>query len=53
MSGAAAVEPVSALINVGRLGANPVVPLYRPTGYVECTGRTFAELPPNDPAQGC
>jgi hypothetical protein len=53
MSGAAAVQPVNALINLGQLGANPVLPLYRPGDYVECTGRSLSSLPPNDPAQGC
>lgn len=53
MSGAAAVQPVNALVNLNRFGGRPVLPLYKPVEYVECTGRTFAELPPEDPAQGC
>ena len=56
MSGSAAVQPVNALVNLNRLGARPVLPLYQPTEYVECTGRTFQELAaesPNDPSQGC
>ena len=56
MSGSAAVQPVNALVNINRLGAKPVLPLYQPTDYVECTGRTFAQLAqesPNDPSQGC
>jgi hypothetical protein len=53
LSGDAAVQAVSALINLGQLGGNPVLPLYKPTDYVECTGLGFAALPANDPAQGC
>ena len=56
MSGAAAVQPVNALVNINRLGAKPVLPLYQPIDYVECTGMTFAQLAatsPNDPSQGC
>jgi hypothetical protein len=51
--GQSAVQPVNALINLNQLGANPVLPLYKPTGYVECTGLTFADLPAGDPAKGC
>lgn len=56
MSGSAAVHPVNALVNINRFGAKPVLPLYQPTDYVECTGRTFGQLAqesPNDPSQGC
>ena len=56
MSGSAAVQPVNALANLNRLGAKPVLPLYQPIEYVECTGRTFAQLAeesPDDPSQGC
>ena len=56
MSGAATVHPVNALVNINRLGAKPVLPLYQPTDYVECTGRTFEQLAkesPSDPSQGC
>jgi type II secretory pathway pseudopilin PulG len=53
MSGAAAVQPVNALVNLNQLGARPVLPLYQPIDYVECTGKTFAQLPPENPAQGC
>ena len=56
MSGSAAVQPVNALVNINRLGAKPVLPLYQPSDYVECTGKTFAQLAqesPNDPSQGC
>ena len=56
MSGTAAVQPVNALVNINRLGAKPVLPLYQPSEYVECTAKTFAQLAqesPNDPAQGC
>lgn len=35
------------------LGSNPVLPLYKPTKYVECTGRDFDDVPLADPAQGC
>lgn len=53
MSGLSAVQPVNALINLNQLGANPVLPLYRPTDYVECVSRDFSRLPAQDPAQGC
>ena len=56
MSGSAVVQPVNALVNLNRLGARPVLPLYQPVDYVECTARTFEELAiesPNDPSQGC
>jgi type II secretory pathway pseudopilin PulG len=56
MSGSAVVQPVNALVNLNRLGARPVLPLYHPVDYVECTGRTFEQLAvesPNDPSQGC
>jgi hypothetical protein len=53
MSGVSAVQPVNALINLGRLGGNPILPLYQAEDYVECTGRSFTQLPANDPAQGC
>ena len=51
--GASVVQPVNALINLNQLGANPVLPLYKPTAYVECTGTVFGALPAGDPAQGC
>ena len=35
------------------LGSNTVLPLYRPTDYVECTAVGCPELPENDPAYGC
>ena len=41
------------LVNLNELGSRPVLPLYRPQGYVSCTSRTFAELPEDDPALGC
>jgi hypothetical protein len=53
LSGLAAVQPVNALINLNQLGANPILPLYKPQDYVECTGRDFARLPAANPAQGC
>jgi type II secretory pathway pseudopilin PulG len=53
MSGLSTVQPVNALINIGRLGANPILPLYKPEDYVECTGHDFSDLPAHDPAQGC
>jgi hypothetical protein len=53
MSGSAAVQPVNALVNLNQLGAQPALPLYQPIDYVECTGKTFDELPPDDPSQGC
>jgi hypothetical protein len=53
MSGSAAVQPVNALVNLNQLGGRPVLPLYQPVDYVECTGRTFEQLPPENPAQGC
>lgn len=53
MSSLARVSPVNALVNISRLGSNPVLPLYKASQYRECTGRTFAQLPATDPAQGC
>lgn len=53
MSGLAAVNPVNALVNLNQLGTNPILPLYKAKGYVECNGRGFAALPAADPAQGC
>jgi type II secretory pathway pseudopilin PulG len=53
MTNAAKVTPVNALINISRLGSNPVLPLYKATNYVECTGRSFADLPAAAPSQGC
>jgi hypothetical protein len=53
MSGSAHVTYVSALININAFGANPVLPLYRPTDYVECTAVGFPDLPDNDPTYGC
>jgi Tfp pilus assembly protein PilX len=53
MSGLSSVNPINALANLNRLGSNPVLPLYKATDYVECTGRTFTSLPANDPSQGC
>lgn len=53
LSGTSAVQAVNALINLGRLGANPILPLYKPSEYVECTGLAFERLPASDPAQGC
>lgn len=49
----ASVQPVNALVNLNGLGANPTIPLYTPVDYSECPGATFAELPPEAPAQGC
>jgi hypothetical protein len=53
MSGAASVTAVDSLVNLNELGANPVLPLYRPREYVSCTSKGFAELPAEDPALGC
>lgn len=53
MSSAAKVTPVNALVNISRLGSNPILPLYKASKYRECTGKTFAEVPAADPAQGC
>jgi hypothetical protein len=53
LGGAAAVEPVNALINLNALGANPVLPLYQPEQYVECRAVPFEDLPTSEPAQGC
>lgn len=53
MSGSATVNPINALVNLNRLGAAPVLPLYQATDYIECTGRDFDALPAEDPAQGC
>lgn len=53
MSGLAAVNPINALVNLNRLGAAPVLPLYQATDYIECTGNDFNQLPASSPAQGC
>jgi hypothetical protein len=53
MSGTSAVNPISALVNLNRLGARPVLPLYKAVDYVECTGLDFPDLPAASPAQGC
>ncbi|MEA3166075.1 MAG: hypothetical protein QOJ26_944, partial [Thermoplasmata archaeon] len=53
MSGTAAVQPVNALVNLNQLGGQPVLPLYQPVDYVECVGKTFQDLPAQNPAQGC
>jgi type II secretory pathway pseudopilin PulG len=53
MSGSARVAYVAALININALGSKAVLPLYRPTDYVECTAVGFSELPENDPTYGC
>lgn len=53
MSGAAAVHPVDALANLNAFGSKPILPLYRPKEYVECTARRFSELPADAPDQGC
>lgn len=53
MGGAAAVQPVAALVNLNALGAGPVLPLYQPDDYVECTAVGFEDLPENDPTRGC
>jgi hypothetical protein len=53
MSGAATVRPINALINLNQLGAHPILPLYRATGYIQCTGYKFSQLPDTDPSQGC
>lgn len=53
MSGGAAVQPVNALVNLDQLGAEPILPLYQAHDYVECVGKDFDELPPEDPSQGC
>jgi type II secretory pathway pseudopilin PulG len=53
MSSSGSVNPISALINLSRLGSNPILPLYKPTDYVECTGRDFDQLPAANPSQGC
>jgi type II secretory pathway pseudopilin PulG len=53
MATTASVNPINALVNLSRLGSNPILPLYKPTDYVECTGRDFANLPAEDPSQGC
>lgn len=53
LAGSAAVQPVTTLINLNALGANPILPLYQPTEYVECQAVSFASLPINAPASGC
>lgn len=53
MSGSSSVAPVNALVNLNQLGAQPVLPLYQPVDYVECIGKTFEDLPPDNPSQGC
>lgn len=53
MSGTSSVNPINALANLDKLGSRPVLPLYKPTDYIECTGRDFDELPAAEPAQGC
>ncbi|MDX6299805.1 MAG: hypothetical protein QOF53_1019 [Nocardioidaceae bacterium] len=53
MSGSASVTPVNALVNLNQFGGNPILPLYKPTDYVECTGRAFSALPDANPAEGC
>ncbi len=53
MSGSSSVNPINAIANLNRLGSNPILPLFKATDYVECTGRDFFELPAASPAQGC
>jgi hypothetical protein len=53
MANTASVNPINALVNLSRLGSNPLLPLYKQTDYVECTGRDFTDLPAADPSQGC
>jgi hypothetical protein len=53
MAGTSSVNPISALVNLNRLGSRPVLPLYKAVDYIECTGHDFTELPAAQPAQGC
>ncbi|MEJ7893109.1 MAG: hypothetical protein WKF94_10755 [Solirubrobacteraceae bacterium] len=53
MAGNSSVTAVNALANLDQLGVSPLLPLYEPTDYQECTGLDFATLPPASPAQGC
>ena len=53
LSGAATVQSVTALSNLAKLGANPIVPLYQAEDYVECTSKPFTAVPAADPSQGC
>jgi len=53
MTGSSSVTAVNALANLDQLGVSPLLPLYVPTDYQECTGLDFATLPPASPAQGC
>jgi len=48
----AAVQPAASAVNLNALGPGPVLPLYEPADYVECTPMTFEELGTN-PTQGC
>jgi hypothetical protein len=53
MAGSASVNAINALVNLSRLGATPLLPVYRASDYVDCTGHTFDDLPAASPAQGC
>jgi hypothetical protein len=52
MNDMAAVQPVDNAINLNALGAGPVLPLYQPLDYVECSSVSLAEVLGN-PTQGC
>jgi hypothetical protein len=53
MGGSARVDASSSLANLNALGSRPILPLYQPTEYVECTPVGFQQLPPSEPAKGC
>ncbi|MEA2127106.1 MAG: hypothetical protein QOI80_3888 [Solirubrobacteraceae bacterium] len=53
MSGSSSVNPINALVNLSRLGAAGILPLYKATDYIECTGLDFGDLPATSPGQGC
>jgi type II secretory pathway pseudopilin PulG len=52
MNDSAAVQPVSSAINLGALGAGPLLPVYTPDEYVECTPMRLDAVAGN-PTQGC
>jgi type II secretory pathway pseudopilin PulG/enamine deaminase RidA (YjgF/YER057c/UK114 family) len=53
LAGNSSVIAVSALANIDRLGTSPLLPLYEPTDYLECTGLDFSDVPAASPSQGC
>ena len=53
ISGQAKIVNQNAIVNLNELGARPVLPIYRPTGYLSCTSKSFDDLPLADPTYGC